>query len=201
MMRRMTAVSPYRHWHFFDGYPPGYLRAVYRGNGIPLPWGNMSPVPDPCPRWAVFRLLHTPASRDRDDGQPKSQISIMQDGAQPRLYCCHSLLTRDAADVMHVLSVGVDLAPALEAQGFDAAAVVEDIAAACRRGGGEAAIPTDAAVRIRTVAHVLNIAWIADALDNGASVICPRSRNCPRQPPCAGVTPDGGGAERGRARR
>ena len=37
MMRRMTAISPYRHWHFFDGYAPGYLRAVYRGNGIALP--------------------------------------------------------------------------------------------------------------------------------------------------------------------
>ncbi len=57
VMRRMTAVSPYRHWHFFDAYAPGYLRAVYRANGIPLPWGNMSLVSDPCPRWAVFRLL------------------------------------------------------------------------------------------------------------------------------------------------
>jgi hypothetical protein len=200
MMRRMTAVSAYRHWHFFDGYPPGYLRAVYRGNGIPLPWGNMSRVPDPCPRWAVFRLLGTPGG-ERDDDEPKSQISIMQDGAQPRLYCCHSLLTRDAADVQHVLSVGVDLAPALEAQGFDAESVVAEIAAACRRNGGEAPIPAEASERIRTVAHVLNIAWIADALGNGASIICPRSRSCPRQPPCADVTPGGGGAERVRARR
>ena len=67
MMRRMTSVSPYRHWHFFDAYPPGFLRAVYRANGIPLPWGNMSVVPDPCPRWAVFRLL-PPAGRHRKDG-------------------------------------------------------------------------------------------------------------------------------------
>src|SRR5690606_17876375 len=35
VMRRMTKVSPYPYWHFFDAYPPGYLRAVYRGNGIP----------------------------------------------------------------------------------------------------------------------------------------------------------------------
>jgi transcriptional regulator with XRE-family HTH domain len=34
VMRRMTAVSPYRYWHYFDAYPPGFLRAVYRGNGI-----------------------------------------------------------------------------------------------------------------------------------------------------------------------
>ena len=40
VMRRMTKVSPYPYWHFFDAYPPGYLRAVYRGNGIPLPRNN-----------------------------------------------------------------------------------------------------------------------------------------------------------------
>ena len=32
----------------------------------------------------------------------------MQDGKRARLYCCHSLLTRDALDEMYVLSVGVD---------------------------------------------------------------------------------------------
>ena len=109
IMRRMTAVSPYRHWHFFDAYPPGYLRAVYRGNGIPLPWGNMSRLPDPCPRWAVFRLLQEPAAGRRQAPRPTSQISVMHDGHAPLLYCCHSLLTRDTADTPHVLSVGIDL--------------------------------------------------------------------------------------------
>ena len=28
---------------------PGYLRAVYRGNGIPLPWGNLAQVTRPVP--------------------------------------------------------------------------------------------------------------------------------------------------------
>jgi hypothetical protein len=28
----------------------------------------------------------------------------------------------------------------------------------------------------------LNISWIADALETNASVICPRSGACPRQP-------------------
>ncbi|MCU0758258.1 MAG: DUF3612 domain-containing protein [Steroidobacteraceae bacterium] len=180
MMRRMTAVSPYRHWHFFDGYPPGYLRAVYRGNGIPLPWGNMSRLPDPCPGWAVFRLLQQPAA----EGTPVSQISVMHDGGEPRLYCCHSLLTRDAAGSSHVLSVGIDLAPALEAQAFDARALIAEMDAACRRGGGSAAVPPAVAEKIRTVAHVLNIAWVADAAASPASVICPRSRTCPRQQPC-----------------
>ncbi len=139
VMRRMTAVSPYRHWHFFDAYPPGYLRAVYRGNGIPLPWGNMSLVSDPCPRWAVFRLLQTPDAPSVQT--PKSQISVMQDGKRARLYCCHSLLTRDALDELHVLSVGVDLLPALDAQGFDGEDIVAAVAESCRRGGGDGAIP------------------------------------------------------------
>lgn len=183
VMRRMTAVSPYRYWHFFDAYAPGYLRAVYRGNGIPLPWGNMSLVSDPCPRWAVFRLLRqTPDAAQSQ--RPTSQISVMQDGKRARLYCCHSLLTRDVLDELHVLSVGVDLLPALEAQGFDGEALVGAVAEACRRGGGDAAIPDEAATSLRAASQVLNIAWIADALEHPASVICPRSGACPRQPPC-----------------
>ena len=70
VMRRMTNVSPYPYWHFFDAYPPGYLRAVYRGNGIPLPWGNMTQASDPCPHWAVFRMLDS-AQKDSS-----SQISV-----------------------------------------------------------------------------------------------------------------------------
>ena len=182
VMRRMTAVSPYRHWHFFDAYPPGFLRAVYRGNGIPLPWGNMSLVSDPCPRWAVFRLLQQTPVTAPGVQKPKSQISVMQDGKSARLYCCHSLLTRDAIDELHVLSVGVDLLPALEAQGFDGEAVVAAVAESCRLGGGDGKIPVEAAANIRAASQVLNIAWIADALDSTASVICPRSGACPRQP-------------------
>jgi len=185
VMRRMTAVSPYRHWHFFDAYAPGYLRAVYRGNGIPLPWGNMSLVSDPCPRWAVFRLLQQSPPPTPLLQKPKSQISVMQDGKRARLYCCHSLLTRDALDELHVLSVGVDLVPALDAQGFDGESVVAAVAESCRRGGGDGKIPAEAAGNIRAASQVLNIAWIAEALESQASVICPRSGACPRQPSCS----------------
>ena len=182
VMRRMTAVSPYRHWHFFDAYPPGFLRAVYRGNGIPLPWGNMSLVSDPCPRWAVFRLLKDAPQSTAAIQRPKSQISVMQEGKRARLYCCHSLLTRDALDEVHVLSVGVDLLPALEAQGFDGEDVVAAVAESCKLGGGDGEIPAEAAANIRAASQVLNISWIADALHSTASVICPRSGACPRQP-------------------
>lgn len=188
VMRRMTAVSPYRHWHFFDGYPPGYLRTVYRGNGIPLPWGNLSVVPDPCPHWAVFRLLReNHAARLSASPQPTSQISAMLDGDRVRLYCCHSLLTRDAADAMRVLSVGVDLAPALAAQGYDAPRLSRSVWESCQRGRGAGRIPDEAASAIRTVAHVLKIGWVAEALDANAQIICPRSAACPRDRKCGGA--------------
>jgi hypothetical protein len=142
----------------------------------------MSLVSDPCPRWAVFRLLQQNPTPSPLLQKPKTQISVMQDGKRARLYCCHSLLTRDALDELHVLSVGVDLLPALEAQGFDGEAVVAAVAESCREGGGDGAIPAQAAASIRAASQVLNIAWIAEALGAPASVICPRIGACPRQP-------------------
>ena len=179
VMRRMTKVSPYPYWHFFDAYPPGYLRAVYRGNGIPLPWGNMAQATDPCPQWAVFRMLHEQRGADRG-----SQISVLRDGEQSLLYCCHSRRTHDMAGNPHVLSVGIDLAPALRSHGVDAEDVVGSISEACRHHHGEARIPKAAAEAIRGVAKVLNIAWVEDALASSARIICPRSANCPRSVPC-----------------
>lgn len=181
VMRRMTKVSPYPYWHFFDAYPPGLLRAVYRGNGIPLPWGNMTQVSDPCPNWAVFRLLR--------DGKAKagSQISVLRDDDRWSLYCCHSLRTRDMAGNLHVLSVGIDLVPALEANGVDAVGLVERIAGECQRRGGAAKFPRADAEAIGAVATVLNIEWVKEALANGAQIICPRSSRCARDVKCDGV--------------
>jgi len=182
VMRRMTKVSPYPYWHFFDAYPPGYLRAVYRGNGIPLPWGNMAQVTDPCPHWAVFRMLNENRGPDRG-----SQISVLRDGGQFLLYCCHSRRTEDMAGNPHVLSVGIDLVPALRSHSIDAEAIVAGIADACLQRRGEAAIPKAAAEAIRAVAKVLNIAWVEDALSRPARIICPRSTHCPRTEHCDGA--------------
>jgi transcriptional regulator with XRE-family HTH domain len=181
MMRRMTKVSPYPYWHYFDAYPPGYLRAVYRGNGIPLPWGNMAQATDPCPHWAVFRMLHR--SRGPDRG---SQISVLRDGDQYLLYVCHSRRTEDMAGNPHVLSVGVDLVPALRSHTNDADRLVDSIAKACLNHHGEARVPDEAAQAIRGAAKVLNIAWIPEALEQPARIICPRSSNCPRHEHCEG---------------
>lgn len=183
VMRRMTKVSPYPHWHFFDAYPPGYLRAVYRGNGIPLPWGNLAQVTDPCPHWAVFRMI------DDQRSESGSQISVLRDGDRSLLYCCHSMRTRDMAGNLHVLSVGVDLAPALESNGVDAAEVVAGVANECLRHRGEARIPKSFAASIAMAANVLNIAWVKDALNLPARIICPRSNRCPRSERCEGARP------------
>ena len=183
MMRRMTSVSPYRHWHFFDAYPPGFLRAVYRANGIPLPWGNMSVVPIRARAGRCSGCSRTRAP-DREAAQkPKSQISIMPDGDQPRLYCCHSMLTATPPRVSHVLSVGVDLSPALSAQGYDEALLVES------GGGGLSAravatrrFPPTRRMRCEPSRRYSNIGWIGDALTHEATTICSRSNHCPRPP-------------------
>ncbi len=180
VMRRMSSVSPYPHWHYFDAYPPGNLRAVYRGNGIPLPWGNMRLVSDPCQHWAVFRMLNSRSIR------PSAQISVLRSGDDKRLYCCESVRSKDAAGNTHVLCAGVDLAPALTAQNIDARRTIDMIEASCNAGGGSAKLPTEAKEQLISISKILNIGWIADGAETDATIICQRSSNCPRDKHCLG---------------
>ena len=180
VMRRMPTVSPYPHWHYFDAYPPGNLRAVYRGNGIPLPWGNMTLVSDPCQHWAVFRMLNTTSNK------PSSQISVLRSGDDKRLYCCQSIRSQDAAGNPHVLCAGVDLAPALSAQNIDAMKTIDIIERSCNKGGGSAAIPPEARKQLESISKILNIGWIAEGAEKDATIICQRSTNCPRDKHCLG---------------
>ncbi len=183
VMRRMPSVSPYPHWHYFDAYPPGNLRAVYRGNGIPLPWGNMTMISDPCQHWAVFRMLHTRSST------PSAQISVLRSGDDKRLYCCESIRSKDAAGNPHVLCAGVDLAPALQAQGIDSDETIDIIEKRCNAGGGSAPIPEDARQQLESISRILNIGWIADGAEKEATIICQRSSSCPRDKHCLGRQP------------
>ncbi len=180
IMRRMSSVSPYRHWHYFDAYPPGHLRAVYRGNGIPLPWGNMRMVLDPCQHWAVFRMLNARSTK------PSAQISVLRSGDDARLYCCESIRGKDPAGNTHVLCAGVDLGPALDSQGFSTQDVIEQIERSCNRGGGTAAIPAEARQKLLSISKILNIGWVGDGAAKDASIICPRSSACPRDRHCLG---------------
>jgi hypothetical protein len=178
MMRRMTKVSPYPYWHFFDATAPGHFRAVYRGNGIPLPWGSMTQATDLCPNWAVFRMV------GGTQNDSTSQISVLRQNDRWQLYCCHTLRTRDMAGSHHVLSVGIDLEPALSSNETNGADIVDSIGEECLRKGGEAKIGKAAAEAIRAVANILSIAWVDESLKQPARIICPRSSNCPRQGQC-----------------
>jgi transcriptional regulator with XRE-family HTH domain len=180
VMRRMSSVSPYPHWHYFDAYPPGNLRAVYRGNGIPLPWGNMTMISDPCQHWAVFRMLNTTSDR------PSAQISVLRSGDDKRLYCCESIRSTDAAGNPHVMCAGIDLAPALKAQNIDPERTIDMIESSCNRGGGSAPIPKEAVAQLESISKILNIGWIAEGATTDATIICPRSSNCPRDKHCLG---------------
>ncbi len=183
VMRRMSSVSPYPHWHYFDAYPPGNLRAVYRGNGIPLPWGNMRMISDPCQHWAVFRMLNTHSTK------PSAQISVLRSGDDKRLYCCQSIRSKDAAGNPHVLCVGVDLAPALRAQNIDPSETIDEIERSCNATGGTGAIPKNARQQLDSVGKILNIGWIAEGTQKDATIICPRSTTCPREKHCIGKQP------------
>jgi transcriptional regulator with XRE-family HTH domain/Zn-dependent peptidase ImmA (M78 family) len=177
-MRRMTSVSPYPHWHYFDAYGQGKLKAVYRGNGIPLPWGNMRTVSDPCQHWAVFRQLAHP--------QPHSsaQISLLEVDGKPRIYCCESLNVVDPAGNNRVLCAGIDLNPAIEAQGWDSHSIANQLKQSCVINGGSSAIPASIQKDLLTIGKILNINWIERGMSNQARLICSRGNVCPRQPAC-----------------
>lgn len=181
VMRRMTAVSTYPHWHYFDAYPPGKLNAVYRGNGIPLPWGNMRLVQDPCQHWAVFRMLGSESTGT------SAQISLLDTNKDTRIYCCESLKVQDVSGVEQVLCAGIDINPALEAQGTDPAAIAEKLKQTCVNNGGMAEIPDEIKLDLTRVARILNIAWLERGIEKPARMICPRSSACPRSPVCQGV--------------
>ncbi|MCK8046467.1 DUF3612 domain-containing protein [Shewanella sp. 1CM18E] len=177
-MRRMTVVSPYPHWHYFDAYAPGKLKAVYRGNGIPLPWGNMRVVEDPCQHWAVFRMINEPKVGT------SAQISILDVADEPRIYCCESIKVEDMAGNNHVLCAGIDLNPAIDAQGGDAAAIAADLKQSCATNSGSVTMPTHVKKNLMSVAKILNINWIERGIENDARLICARGAVCPRQPSC-----------------
>ncbi len=177
-MRRMTAVSSYPHWHYFDAFPPGRLNAVYRGNGIPLPWGNMRLVQDPCQHWAVFRMLTS------TDTGTSAQISLLDTGSSTRIYCCESLRTTSVAGASQVLCAGIDINPALEAQGIDADDIAATLKTLCVNNNGMAPIPDAVKSDMTAVAKILNIDWILRGIEKEARLICPRSGSCPRKPKC-----------------
>ena len=179
LMRRMTAVSTYKHWHYFDVYPPGYLRAVYRGNGISIPWGNMRLVTDPCKHWSIFKVLDNTRIK-----KPYSQLSLLKEEDRKSLYASVSIRTRDAAQNPHVISTGIDLGLAIESQGFNKNELLSEINDNCLHGKGDIILKQKIKDKLLKVARTLNIFWVEDAIHNACSIICSRSANCPRPISC-----------------
>ncbi len=177
-MRRMTAVSPYPYWHYFDAYTPGKLKAVYRGNGIPLPWGFVQSIPDACRQWAVFHMINDKRK------STSTQISVLDVAGKPRIYACESVKVSDLAGQQHVLCAGVDLNPGIENQGGDAEAMAEEIKALCVEEGGSAPLSPGVKRELQSLGRILNINWINRGVDNLAQLICRRCAVCPRDPPC-----------------
>jgi len=177
-MRRMTAVSNYPYWHYFDAYSVGKLNAVYRGNGIPLPWGNMREVVNPCHHWAVFRMLSS-----KDSGT-SAQISIMNVNNETRIYACESITGADIAGNTEVLCAGIDVNPALTAHGKEAGSIAAQLMDVAVKNGGNAQIPQSIKKDLASVARILNIAWLQRGIEREARVICPRRATCPRKPCC-----------------
>ena len=179
-MRRMTCASPYPHWHYFDTYQPERLKAVYRGNGIPLPVGNMRPIKDPCPHWSLFQAFKEKRRT------PRAQISVLRSGGAEVLYSCDSIHVIDLAGNPHVLCVGVSLNPALAAQGVDPQDIAGELKRKCIANGGTSEMSADVRTEIKRVARVLNISWIERGLEAPAIAICSRAGLCPREQKCRG---------------
>jgi len=178
VMRRMTKVSNYPHWHFFDASTTGKFRAIYRGNGIPLPWGTLTKPHDHCPQWAVF---HAAGQSGKPSG---SQISVIRQHGEWKIYCCHTLISPDLSRNSRILSVGVDLGPALISNIKNGAQIIQDIGESCQRAGGSTLLDKEHSDAIRAVAQILNVAWIEEALDHPTRIICQSDSQCPRSVPC-----------------
>ena len=118
--------------------------------------------------------------------KPSAQISVLESGGEKHLYCCQSIRNKDAAGNPHVLCAGIDLAPALTAQGIDASDMISQIATACEKNGGAGQIPNEVQQQLVSISKILNIGWIETGAKNDATKICPRSSACPREKHCLG---------------
>ena len=83
-----------------------------------------------------------------------------------------------------MLCAGIDLNPAIDAQGKDSLSIANDLKQACASNGGSIVIPKHIKKDLTSVAKILNINWIERGIKNDARLICSRGAVCPRQPSC-----------------
>ncbi|NND91909.1 MAG: DUF3612 domain-containing protein, partial [Granulosicoccus sp.] len=104
--------------------------------------------------------------------------------SEPRIFCCESVKVSDLSGSKHVLCAGIDINPALEAQGADAGELARNLKAACNDAGGSVSIPADIRKELQQTARLLNIEWLNRGIEKQARMICPRIGACPRTPSC-----------------
>ena len=181
-MRRLTAISSYKNWHYFDIYPPGYLRAVYRGNGIPMPWGNMKLVTDPCRQWGGFKLLSNLQIK-----KPIPQLSLLKENNIIKFYCSLSLKTNDAAGNPHIICSGIELNKAIDTQGYNSEQLIKTIYDKALKNNGTFNVDSKIKEILKQIGTVLNISWIMDSLKYPIDITCQKSTNCPRNEKCENI--------------
>ena len=175
LMRRLTAISPYKKWHYFDAYPPGYLRTIYRGSSIPIPWGSSRIISNPCKQWGIFKHLDNLTIK-----RPISQLSILKENNNIHLYCSVSLKTNDAAGNPHIVCTGISLNDAIEMQDYDKNEILEEIYNNCYRAGGSKELLKKHKRIIYQIGIILNISWIIESIDIPVDIICHLNADCPK---------------------
>ena len=125
---------------------------------------------------------------DVDGVASSAQLSLLDVNGTPRIYCCESTKVNDLAGNNHVLCAGIDLNPALLAQGVDADAMASELKQLCINSVGGARVPKAIQTSLTSVANILNINWVARSLQKPAQLICARGNSCPRSPQCYNCT-------------
>tara|TARA_Y100000590_G_C15653048_1_gene989533 strand:- start:98 stop:1657 length:1560 start_codon:yes stop_codon:yes gene_type:complete len=174
LMRRLTAISPYKKWHYFDAYPPGYLRTMYRGSDIPIPWGNSKLISNPCKKWGIFKHLNNLTIK-----KPISHLSILKENNNIFLYCSVTLKTNDAAGNPHVVCAGINLNDALDMQEYNKNEILEEIYKQCYEFEGSKELNKRQKKIILQIGMILNISWIIESINNPVDIICHTSADCP----------------------
>ena len=165
LMRRMTVVSPYKYWHYFDAYAPGYLRALYRADGIKMPWSNIKIKNNPFKQWNVYKMLG-----QKGILKPLPLISILKGKNKTYLNSSISMRMKDASGTPHVLCLGLNLENALKKQMNNYDDFISDLERSSGSINRKQPIKKVHAKEIVKLSRILNIKWIAEALENNIDV-------------------------------
>jgi transcriptional regulator with XRE-family HTH domain len=166
LMRRFTAISPYKSWHYFDVYMPGFLRTMYRGNNIPIPL-NVSKSPNKLQgKWGVFKNI-----KSLKINKPQSDLSIMEENSKVYLFCSVSIKTKDAAGNPHIICTGICLNDALSMQDYNSNEILNEIYSYCLKSNRLAMLKSKYKKIITQIGIILNISWIIKSVDRPIDII------------------------------